>query len=224
MTDIKIFQKFIIFLIDASASFFIFQVVALLLSPLCFLPVLPGYWVVWAIYYTISYCCFRKSLGQSFWGAEIEIGTGKIPRPVRIILRESLTSFPAIIFWTTFWEPIVPLLSLSAFAICIIALIFRNKLFGIRVRRFDSRLTFRPCGIYAALILAGVLARVINISYTADKDVLSKAPFNAEPRPSVYSVQKYVDFIKENRQDINDYIMGAFQRIRPCDSMRAYAP
>lgn len=211
MTNLKIFQKFLIFLIDTTASFFIFQVVALILSPLNFLPVLPGYWAVWAIYYIISYCFFRKSLGQSFFGAGIEIGQSKIPGAVRIILRESLTTFPAIIFWITCCEPIVPLLSLSALAICIIILVFRSKLFGIKVSRLDSRLTFRPCGIYAALILVGVLARVINISYTADKDVLSMAPFNAEPRPSVKSVQNYVDFIKENRQDINDYIMGLFK-------------
>ncbi|WP_300804551.1 hypothetical protein [uncultured Duncaniella sp.] len=211
MTNLKIFQRLIISLIDATASFFIFQVGALLLAPIYFLPFFPGYWAVWSIYFIVSYCCFRKSLGQSFLGVGIEIDQSIIPSGVRIFLRESLTSFPAIIFWTTRWAPIVPWLSISAFIICMTALIFRNKLFGIKLKRYDSSpASYNSCWIYLTLILAGVLARVVNISYTADKEVLSKSPFNTEPRPSVYSAQKYIDFIKDNRQNINDYIMRLF--------------
>lgn len=211
MRNLNMFQKLIVFLIDATSAFFILQVVALLLSPIYFLPFLPGYWAIWAIYYIISYCLFRKTLGQSFFQAGIEAEKSKIPSGLRIVMRESLTSLPAIIFWVTCWAPVVIKLSATILLACILLLIFRNKLFGLRVKRFDARPKFKPCWIYLTIIAAGVVARVVNITVTADNEVLAKAPFNAEPRPSANLAQKYVNFIKENRQDINDYVMGLFK-------------
>lgn len=57
----------------------------------------------------------------------------------------------------------------------------------------------------------GISARVMNIAFTGDKEVMAQTLFNAEPRPHKRLVQNYVDYIKENRQDINDYVMGLFR-------------
>lgn len=211
MKNLNIFQKLIIFLIDASVSFFIFQIVALILAPFCFLPFLPGYWAVWTIYYAVSLCWVRKTLGQSFFQAGIVVKKNKISSSVRIILRESLTSLPAIIFWTTCLTPIAIKLSSIILLACVILTFFRNKLFGIRIRRSDTLPGYKSSWIYLALIIAGTSARIANIAFTADKEVLAKAPFNAEPRPAVNLASKYVDFLKDNRQNINDYIMGLFK-------------
>lgn len=75
----------------------------------------------------------------------------------------------------------------------------------------DSQFQYRPCWIYLIIIVSGVFARIINISYTGDKEVVAQSIQNAEARPSVNVVKKYVDFLKDNRQDINDYIMGLFK-------------
>lgn len=210
MTKLNIFQKLLIFLIDATSALFIFQAVALIVSPICFLPLLPGYWAVWVIYYIVSYSCFRNTLGQSFYQAAIVIEKNKIPSIIRILLRESITSLPAIIFWTTCWVPIAIKLSSIIFLVCVVLSIFRNKLFGIKIRRYDKRPIYKPCWIYLTIILLGIFSQIINISFTADKEVLAKAPFNAGPRPSVKLTKEYVDFLKDNRQNINDYIMGLF--------------
>lgn len=211
MKNLNIFQKFVVFLIDASTAFFIFQVVALILSPIYFLPFLPGYWAVWMFYYVVSYCFFRRTLGQSFFNAGIAVKDNKIPLVARIVLREILTSFPAIIFWTTFMKPIVIMLSLILLLLCIIILIFRNKLFGIRVVRYDSIPHYKSCWIYIAIILLGIFSRVINIAYTGDREAISQVLLNGEPRPHKRLVKNYADYIKANRQDINDYIMGLYK-------------
>lgn len=211
MKNLNIFQKFVVFLIDASTAFFLFQVVALILSPIYFLPFLPGYWAVWVFYYVVSYCLFRKTLGQSFFNAGIAVKDNKIPLVAGILLREILTSFPAIIFWTTFMKPIVIMLSLILLLLCIKILIFRNKLFGIRVMRYDSIPNYKSCRIYIAIIFLGISSRVINIAYTGDREAISQALFNGEPRPHKRVVKNYVDYINANRQDINDYIMGLYK-------------
>ena len=62
------------------------------------------------------------------------------------------------------------------------------------------------------IILCGVLARVANTVCTNDKAFLVESPWKSVPRPTVSSVSKYVDYLKNNRQDINDYVMGLFEK------------
>ena len=67
-------------------------------------------------------------------------------------------------------------------------------------------------GIFLMIILGGVLARVVNTICTNDKAFLVESPLKAVPCPTASSVSKYVDYLKNNRQDINDYVMGLFEK------------
>lgn len=62
------------------------------------------------------------------------------------------------------------------------------------------------------IILSGCLARLANTVSTNDKAFLVESPWKTVPRPTASSVSKYVDYLKNNRQDINDYVMGLFEK------------
>ena len=84
MNIINYFKRLIIFLIDATVSVFIFQIVALLISYFYFLPPFPGICIVWILYYIIAYWKYRKTLGQAFFNAGITTKDNKQPLVLRI--------------------------------------------------------------------------------------------------------------------------------------------
>ena len=63
MRKTNILQRLGAFVIDAHTIIFLVQIVALLISPFYFLPLFPGIWLVWIMYYVVSYTTVRKTLG-----------------------------------------------------------------------------------------------------------------------------------------------------------------
>ena len=219
MRKTNIFQRLGAFLIDAFTVVFLFQIVAFLLSPFCFLPLFPGVWFVWIVYYIASYCTFGKTLGESFFDAQIVANKGFVPVWIKIILREAFTSFPALIAWTLCWNQFVAKRSIAIFVVLLLLICLRRKMFGISLvkREQDTIATKRPfyktsAGIFLMIILSGCLARIANTVCTNDKAFLVESPWKSVPRPTASSVSKYVDYLKNNRQDINDYVMGLFEK------------
>ena len=219
MKKTNIFQRFVAFLIDALTIVFIFQIVALILSPFYFLPLFPGIWFVWIIYYIVSYCTYRKTLGESFFSAEIIADKGRIPVWIKILLREAFTSFPALIAWTLCWNQFVAKRSIAIFVVLFLMICFRRRMFGISLLRNSQNTiaTKRPfhktsAGIFLMIILGGFFARLTNTVCTNDYTFLVESSLKAAPRPTVNSVSKYVDFLENNQQDINDYVMGLFEK------------
>ena len=219
MKKANILQRLGAFLIDAHIIVFLFQIVAFLLSPFYFLPLFPGLWLVWIMYYVVSYTTVRKTLGESFFYAKIVSDNGRVPVWIKIFLRETFTSFPALIAWTLCWNRLVPMQSIAIFVILLLMICLRRKIFGISLLRSaqDTMATKRPfyktsAGIFLMIILGGILARLANTVCTNDKAFLFESPLKAVPRPTVSSVSQYVDFLTENRQAINDYVMGLFEK------------
>ena len=219
MRKANFFQRLGAFLIDAFTVVFLFQIVAFLLSPFCFLPLFPGVWFVWIVYYIASYCTFGRTLGESFFNAQIVANKGFVPAWIKIILREAFTSFPALIAWTLCWNQFVAKRSIVIFVVLLLLICLRRKMFGISLvkREQDTIAAKRPfyqtsAGIFLLILLGGVLARVVNTLCTNDKAFLVESPLKAVPRPTVSSVSKYVDYLKNNRQDINDYVLGLFEK------------
>ena len=219
MRKTNLFQRLFAFLIDAHTIVFLFQIVAFLISPFYFLPLFPGLWFVWILYYTVSYCTFRKTLGESLFNAEIVAEKGIVPVWIKILLRESFTSFPALIAWTLCWNRLMPIRSIAIFLALLILILLRRKIFGISLLRSEQNTiaTKQPFykttpGIFLLIILSGFFARVANTVCTNDKAFLVESPLKAIPRPTASSVSRYVDYLKQNRQDINDYVLGLFEK------------
>ncbi len=214
---LNIFQHFAIFLVDATVAVFIFQIVALLLSYFYFLPVFPGIWFVWIAYYIISYCKYRQTLGQAFFHAGITVTNEKLPTFARIVFREPFTTFPGMMLLTFGWGYISIFRSLPLLLCCLILLCFRKRLFGITIRRREISTSLnitrrrKPGYIYLALIVAAIAARLINITVSNNSATILSSLLQATPRPTPHSVKNYVDFLTDNRMDINDYIMALFE-------------
>lgn len=219
MRKANIFQRLGAFLIDAFTIVFLFQIVAFLLSPFYFLPLFPGLWFVWIMYYIVSYTTIRNTLGESLVRAKIVADKGRVPVWIKIVLRETFTSFPALIAWTFCWNQFAFLRSIAIFVVLFLMICLRRKIFGISLVKCerDTIATKRPfyktsAGIFLMIMLGGVLARVANTVCTNDKAFLVGSPLKAVPRPTASSVSQYVDFLKKNRQNINDYVMGLFEK------------
>ena len=219
MRKTNIFQRLFAFLIDAHAIVFLHQIAALLLSPFYFLPLFPGLWLVWIAYYVVSYATVGKTLGESFIHAKIVAENGRVPVWIKILLRESFTSFPALIAWTLCWNRLMPIRSIAIFLALLILILLRRKIFGISLLRSEQNTiaTKQPFykttpGIFLLIILGGCLARVVNTVCTNDRAFLAESPLKAIPRPTASSVSRYVDYLKQNRQDINDYVLGLFEK------------
>ncbi len=217
MRKTNILQRLGTFVIDAHTIIFLFQIVAFLISPFYFLPLFPGIWLVWIMYYVVSYTTVRKTLGESFFNAQVVANKGFVPVWIKILLREAFTSFPALIAWTLCWNRLVPMRSIAIFVVLLLMICLRRKIFGISLVKCEQNTitTKRPfyktsTGIFLMIILGGVLARVVNTICTNDKAFLVESPLKAVPRPTASSVSQYVDYLKNNRQDINDYVMGLF--------------
>lgn len=219
MKKTNIFRRLLAFVIDAHIIVFLFQIIALLLSPFYFLPLFPGIWFVWIMYYVVSYTTVRKTLGESFCNAKIVANNGRVPVGIKIILRETFTSFPALIAWTLCWNRLAAPRSIAIFVVLFLMICLRRKMFGISLVKCEQEAIAakRPfyktsAGIFLMIILGGVLARAVNTVCTNDKTFLVESPLKAVPRPTASSVSKYVDYLKNNRQDINDYVMGLFEK------------
>ena len=219
MRKTNILQRLGAFVIDVHTIIFLFQIVAFLISPFYFLPLFPGIWLVWIMYYVVSYTTVRKTLGESFFNAQVVANKGFVPVWIKILLREAFTSFPALIAWTLCWNRLVPMRSIAIFVVLLLMICLRRKMFGISLVKCEQETiaTKRPfyktsTGIFLMIILGGVLARVVNTTCTNDKAFLVESPLKAVPRPTASSVSKYVDYLKNNRQDINDYVMGLFEK------------
>ena len=146
MRKANIFQRLGAFVIDAHAIVFLFQIVAFLISPFYFLPLFPGLWFVWIMYYIVSYTTIRKTLGESFFNAKIVANKGRVPDWIKILLREALTSFPALIAWTLCWNQLVAKRSIGIFVALFLILCLRRKMFGISLVKCeqDTIATKRP--------------------------------------------------------------------------------
>lgn len=211
------------FLIDATAAFFIFQVVALILAYFYFLPFFPSFFVIWLLYYC---CCFtlkQTTLGLSFFNFYLKDNGSKRSYIIRVICRECLTSFPAIMLWLFSWNSTV-LLRIALIAMACLALtILRKRLFKLKIvqeQKADSTSMLnnsqRNCrlkitGLYGLLIILGTESFCLNTYLTGDKVILAEKPIAIHPRPSAHSVSKYTDFITSNSKDINEYIKELFR-------------
>lgn len=138
MRKANIFQRLGAFLIDAHAIVFLFQIIALLLSPFYFLPLFPGIWFVWIMYYVVSYTTVRKTLGESFFNTKVVADKGRVHTGIRILLREALTSFPALIAWTLCWNQLVAKRSIGIFVALFLILCLRRKMFGISLVKCEQ--------------------------------------------------------------------------------------
>lgn len=117
MRKTNILQRLGAFVIDAHTIIFLVQIVAFLISPFYFLPLFPGIWLVWIMYYVVSYTTVRKTLGESFFNAQVVANKGFVPVWIKILLREAFTSFPALIAWTLCWNRLVPMRSIAIFVV-----------------------------------------------------------------------------------------------------------
>lgn len=211
-TPMKRTQSFIAFLIDATAAFFIYQIVALALAYFYFLPLFPSFFVVWLLYYLCSFLFQTTTLGLSFFNGCLKDNGNPRSHILRVILREGFTSFPAVVLWLFAWSSIVPLLTALMGVICVTFTIWRKKLF-----KFTTVLTDQPISrskilvLYTLLILLGVGSFSLNTYLTGDKIIFAEKPIAIRPRPSAHSVSQYTRFIKDNRKDINEYIRQLFQ-------------
>lgn len=219
----KQLKLFIAFLIDATAAFFIFQVVALILAYFYFLPFFPSFFVIWLLYYC---CCFtlkQTTLGLSFFNFYLKDNGSKRSHIIRVICRECLTSFPAIMLWLFSWNSTV-LLRIALIAMAWLALtILRKRLFKLKIVQgqkadFTSTLnnSQRNCrlkitGLYGLLLILGTGSFCLNTYLTGDKVIWAEKPITIHPRPSAHSVSKYTDFINANSKDINGYIKELFR-------------
>lgn len=216
MNKLNIFQRFIIFLIDATVAVFVFQIAALLISYFYFLPPFPGIYIVWILYYIIAYWKYKRTLGQAFFNAGITVKDKKLPSVFRIVFREVFTSFPAIVVWILGWNQLIVSRAFFVLLGYLLLLRFRRKTFGISVQGNETlpgrKLTLKPEYVYFLLMIAGIVARFLNIIATNEKTMYADSPLYASPRPTSHSIVKYVDFLKDNRKDINDYVMGLFDK------------
>ena len=216
-------KLFIAFLIDATAAFFLFQVIALILAYFYFLPFFPSFFVIWLLYYC---CCFtlkRTTFGLSFYNFNLKDNGTKRSYIIRVICRECLTSFPAIMLWLFSWNSTVLLRIALIATACLALAIFRKRLFKLRIVQepeADSTSTLnnsqRNCrlkitGMYGLLIILGTVSFCLNTYLTGDKVILAEKPIALHPRPSAHSVSKYTDFINANSKDINEYIKELFR-------------
>ena len=216
MNNLNIFQRFIIFLIDTTVVVFVFQIAALLISYFYFLPPFPGICIVWILYYIIAYWKYRRTLGQAFFNAGITAKDKKRPIVLRIILREIFTSFPAIVLWVLCWNQLIIFRTLFVLLGCLLLLLLRRRIFGITVQSnetLSSHKSKMKLGyVYLLLITISIVARLLNVITTNDEAIYTDSPLYASPRPTPHSVGRYVDFLKDNRKDINDYVMGLFDK------------
>lgn len=215
---LSFFQHCLIFLIDGTTAFFLFHIVAWLISYVCFIPFFPGFFFIWLVYDIIGYWRYRQTLGMAFFHAVMADAGGRLPFELRMVFRETFTSFPAIILWTLGWNYLYIPRFLLFCLLCGILALFRKRIFKISLIRKDMSTLRqgRPSRrkiiyAYLVLILVATLARIVNTISTSNVDFYTDAPLYAAPQPTPHSVKKYTDFLKDNKQNINDYVLELFK-------------
>lgn len=206
-------MRLLAFLIDATVSFFIYLIVAFIISYTKFLPFFRGFFFIWVIYYIVCYLVWRRTLGQTITNHSISDSGGSHSYAIRIILREVLTSVPGVVLLTLGWGNFSIIRTLSLSLICCIIVILRKKLFKISIIKKETLpLVYKKAvSTYFILLVVAFFARALNAELTYNHS--SKESFlYARPRPSANSVKVYTDFLKNNRQDINDYIFRLFEQ------------
>ena len=216
---LNISSKLLIILLDAVFSFFLFQIVAGLLAYFYYMPPLNDFLATWVLYYIVSYIICRRTLGQYFFNAGIIDLSNKNLFVLRLILRELTSSLPAVILLLFGWNHLSPIRFLATLLICSIFAIFRKKIFRIKVEKMaqsyssnEKRIFKNIAYTFIVLIISATAVRAINTLATNDNLLLKERPMSAVPRPSGHSVGKYVDFLHENKSDINDYIFSLFEK------------
>lgn len=211
------------FLIDATASFFIFQIVALGLAYFCFLPFFPSFFVIWLLYYLCCYIVNGTTLGLSFFNSYLEDIGNKRSYIIRVILRECFTSFPAVVLWLFAGDSIVLLKIALIAVVCLALAIWRKRLFKMKTvhkEQLCSTSTSNCCqrnsrlrilGLYGGLIVLGTGSFCVNTYLTGDKIILNEKPIALRPRPAAHLVSKYTDFINTDSKDINEYIKELYK-------------
>lgn len=211
------------FLIDATASFFIFQIVALGLAYFCFLPFFPSFFVIWLLYYLCCYTLNGTTLGLSFFNSYLEDIGNKRSYIIRVILRECFTSFPAVVLWLFAGDSIVLLKIALIAVVCLALTIWRKRLFKMKTVHKEQHCStstsnccqrnsrLRILGLYGGLIVLGTGSFCVNTYLTGDKIILNEKPIALRPRPAAHLVSKYTDFINTDSKDINEYIKELYK-------------
>lgn len=216
-------KSFVAFLIDATASFFIFQIAALVLSYFCFLPFFPSFFATWLLYYCGSLLLKGTTLGSSFFNSCLKDDGNKHTYIIRVVLRECFTSFPAVVLWIFSWNTIALLPILFIAIVCLALTIWRKRIFKLKMAQnvqtgessifIDVQRVNRPkiMRLYGLLIILGIGSFVLNTYLTGDPIILQEKPIALRPRPSAYTVSEYTDFINTNSNDINEYIQELYK-------------
>lgn len=216
-------RSFMAFLIDATAAFFVYQTVALIAAYFFFMPFFPGFFTVWLLYYLGCFILKGTTLGLAFFDFCLEDKGKRQTYILRIILREGMTSFPAVVLWLFLGDSIVLLRIALVAIVCLALTIWRKRLFKLKVIRKEAvasngsllnslRSTrLKISGIYGSVIVLGVACFCLNVWLTGDKVIMSEKPIAMRPRPSASSVGKYVDYINSDGKDINKYIKELFR-------------
>ena len=161
---LNLFQYLISFIIDATSSLFLFQIIAWIISYFYFLSFNPGFFVVWICYYIIGYYFFSTTLGLNFWNAGIIVKGVNWSKALRILIRESFTTVPSFFAWVCGWSRLNILRSLFFLLLCLILLIARKWLFRISIVRGEvisnkqSWINKYAVYMYLFLIIGGSLA------------------------------------------------------------------
>lgn len=212
-------QRCLVFLIDATAAFFLYHIVAWIISYFYFFPFFHGFLLIWVLYYIVGYWACGQTLGLAFFHARLADEGGRCPLGLRIVLREIFTSLPGIVLWTLGWHYLFMPKSLLLCLLCCVLVAFRKKVFRISFVRSDSyglqpgQLSGKKViGAYLMLMVVATAARMVNTVSTNNVDSFTNAFRYAAPRPTLHSVGKYVDFLeKDGCRDINDYVLGLFK-------------
>lgn len=216
---LNILSKLLILLVDATFSFFLFQIVAGLSAYFYYIPPVSGFLGTWMGYYILCYTIWHRTLGQYFFNAGIIDSGRKKSFVVRIIFRELTSSLPGIVLLLFGWNYLSPIRLLVTLLVCGIFVIFRRKIFGITIARREQaascngKTVFKSITyIFTALIISATIVRVINTLSTNSESLIKERPMYAVPRPSGHSVRNYTDFLRKNKSDIKDYIFSLFEK------------
>lgn len=201
------------FLIDVTASFFIYLIIAFSVSYFEFLPYFRSFFFTWLTYYIVCYLVWKRTFGQIIISYGVADHGGNKSYPVRIVLREVLTSVPAIILMAFGWEHLSIIRAVLLLVLCCILAIFRKKIFKISIvkKPTPSPACKRAVTTYLSLLIIALISRVLNSAFTYNHSTEDSILY-AVPQPTANSVRTYTDFLTNNRLDINDYVMSLFDR------------
>lgn len=99
-------------------------------------------------------------------------------------------------------------------------ILLRRKIFKLQLKKDASQIATENVKAarkkvliaYAVLLVAAGLSRTVNIYQTNCWETMPGEIARFVPRPSAHSVKKYTDYLETDRQNINDYIFGLFEK------------